>query len=600
MSEDLKNEILQIDLEIKSLQDKQALLGAKIKVLQSKKATLQEKHDLEKLKSAKKFDKWIIEKFSWDEKVKTTLKEVFKLDKFRTKQLAAINATLNKKDVLLLMPTGGGKSLVYQLPTFLENGLTVVVSPLVSLIEDQLIALNKLNIKAESLNGGTSKEDKKRIQTWMLDKKYGLKLLYVTPEGLAKKTFMSYLQKCYNAKNLNRIAIDEVHCCSTWGHDFRKDYNYLSLLKPMFPDIPFLGLTATASMNVLMDVQKMLGIDDCVVITAPFNRPNLFYKVINKPSEKSSGIDILENLLKNKYKDQSGIIYATTIKDTEDLTKALREKGLSVGYYHAQLENDYKKKMHAKWLENKYQVIIATIAFGMGIDKPDVRFVIHYSVPKSMEGLYQESGRAGRDGKKADCLLMFSISDYFRVLGMANSKVEEQNASSVLTYCLNKTKCRRSIIALYFDEVWDSSNCSKMCDFCKAEDSLISYDVSSYYRDLCKIIRSASEHDAKLTVLKLVNAWFRSSTKEFPLPDFKKPGISRSDAEYIIAYFLSENYFKLEKGYNLYSVIFYIKENNVNNDKIDLIVPKSFHLNGLLKRDYDSVDSEISCKKQKC
>ncbi|XP_044745986.1 uncharacterized protein LOC123307655 [Coccinella septempunctata] len=360
---------------------------------------------------------WITKEFPWSKQIEKILKETFKFDSFRTKQLAAINATLNKKDVLLLMPTGGGKSLVYQLPAVVTK--------------DQLIALKRFGIKADTINSSSSKEHKKKIHNYMTKQDNELKLLYVTPEWLEKsKQFMSYLQKCYQN----------------------------GLLKNMFPDVPFMGLTATATMNILIDVQKMLDIKDCAVITAPFNRPNLYYKVIQKPSDKNEALTILENLLQTNYKNQSGIIYTTTIKETEELTEHLRKKGLQVMNYHAQLEPDRKRRIHEKWLENKYQAVIATIAFGMGIDKPDVRFVIHYSMPKSMEGLYQESGRAGRDGKKSDCLLMFALSDYLRILGMASSKVEEANALSVLNYCMDNGKCRRSLIAQHFEEVWDKEN----------------------------------------------------------------------------------------------------------------------------------------------
>lgn len=334
-------------------------------------------------------------------------------------------------------------------------------------------------------------------------------------------------------------------------------------------------------MNLLIDVQNMLDMKDCTVITAPFNRPNLFYKVIQKLSDKQESLTILENLLKSKYKNQSGIIYTTTIKETEELTEYLRNKGLQVMNYHAQLDPERKKKVHEKWLENKYQAVIATIAFGMGIDKPDVRFVIHYSMPKSMEGLYQESGRAGRDGKRSECLLMFALSDYFRILGMASSKVEETNALSVLIYCLDKSKCRRSLIAQHFEEVWDSANCNKLCDFCKETPTVVYYDVTSACKTIHKIILAANEKEGKLTLLKLVNSW---------LATFSKP-ISKISAETIIAHLLLEGYLKVDKGFNTYSVIIYLQRNKQPESKIEICLPEDASLKSFSRRDLDNVIS---------
>nr|CAI5845862.1 unnamed protein product [Callosobruchus analis] len=430
--------INKIERNIKDLEDQQRKIANKIKILTAEKEELQNQRSLARVRKRQDHGEWVEKKFPWSEKLEKLLKETFKFDKFRSKQLVAINATLSKKDVLLLMPTGGGKSLVYQLPALVNNKMTLVVSPLISLIEDQLMALRKLGIEAATLNGSSSKSEKKKVHDAMGKGASNLKLLYVTPEWIAKsKLFMTCLQKCFDKGAwIGLLLVNEVHCCSTWGHDFRPEYNHLGFFKTMFPGVPILGLTATATMNIMVDIQNMLSLQEALIITAPFNRPNLFYKVISKPSEKQECINIIENIVTKSYNNQSGIIYTSTIKECEDLNNLLRERGLSVQLYHAQLEAEAKKKIQERWMNNRYQVIIATIAFGMGIDKPDVRFVIHYTIPKSMEGYYQESGRAGRDGSKSTCVLMFSLSDFLRNVSMASSKVEEKNTKDILGYCI--------------------------------------------------------------------------------------------------------------------------------------------------------------------
>lgn len=244
-----------------------------------------------------------------------------------------------------------------------------------------------------------------------------------------------------NFLNNLKIFLDEVHCCSQWGHDFRPDYKFLGVLKSMFPNVPLLGLTATATSRILIDVQKMLDISGCLVLKASFNRPNLYYEVRRKPSTQADCVKVIVDLLETKYNGKSGIIYANSIKEATDLVKELRGHGLKVGCYHADLEPDVRSKIHMRWHSQEYQAVVATVAFGMGIDKADVRFVIHHTIPKSMENFYQESGRAGRDDKPADCILFYKLSDVFRISGMVfSNKTGLTNLYNVIDYCIDSQR----------------------------------------------------------------------------------------------------------------------------------------------------------------
>ena len=282
---------------------------------------------------------WDRTSFEWSERADLARREVFKLGKFRENQLEVINATLSKHDCLLVMPTGGGKSLTYQLPAVISDGVTLVVSPLISLMEDQLMGLRRLGVGAEMLTGTTDKETKARVMSEMLDKNSQLKLLYVTPEKCSKsKQFMAKLQKMHQAGRFVRLAIDEVHCCSQWGHDFRPDYKFLGAMRELFPDVPILGLTATSTAGVTKDVKEILRIPQALLFMSDFNRPNLRYSVELKPEGTSEQMDLLERLVGREFKGESGIIYTTTVKEVETIAGELKKRGLKVGAYHAQME----------------------------------------------------------------------------------------------------------------------------------------------------------------------------------------------------------------------------------------------------------------------
>lgn len=554
------DEIAAIDYELQQIENELQKLQDRKKLLTQRKEKLRDDVLLKKSFSLSKRN-WDNEDFAWSAKLAETLKDVFKIEKLRELQLSTMNAVMSKEDVILIMPTGGGKSLCYQLPAVISKGVTVVVSPLVSLMEDQLHGLRKLDIKANMLCSKATKESVKIIMSALVDKNSPLKLIYVTPEYMAKSNrFMNKLQKAHELGHLERFAIDEVHCCSQWGHDFRPDYKFLGVLKSMFPGIPILGLTATAPAKIIVDVQKMLDISGCLVLRASFNRPNLYYEVRRKPSDKEMCLAMIENLLKNRFNGKSGIIYTTTIKDAEQLTTDLRGRGIKVGCYHAMLEANYRSEVYSKWMSGKYQAVVATIAFGLGIDKPDVRFVIHHCISKSMENFYQESGRAGRDGKKSVCLMLYRLADTFKLSTMVfQDKVGLHNLYKVLVYCLDQTSCRRSLIATHFEENWKENDCAEMCDYCRKPRVQKETDVAHYCRQLYQIMTKAVQSETRLTALKLIDAWYGKGASSLRVSNVPVPSFTRETAEAIVGHLLINGYLQEDFYFSAYSTISYLK-----------------------------------------
>ncbi|KAE9418187.1 hypothetical protein Angca_009007, partial [Angiostrongylus cantonensis] len=419
----------------------------------------------------------------------------FHISSFRPLQREVINAIMSGVDTLVVMSTGAGKSLCYQLPAIaMKGGLVVVISPLISLIEDQLASLRKLGVGAEALNQSTSKEDVKRIDSQIVQNGSPLRLLYITPEKLAKsKRLMNRLEKSAEVGALKAFAIDEVHCCSQWGHDFRPDYKFLNILKRQFPNVPILGLTATATASVLSDVKSMLDIPNAVVFKACLNRTNLFYEVLQKP-DGQFGTE-LARLIKARFFEQSGIVYCFSRKDCEEVTMQLRECGVRAAFYHADMGSSQRTSVHEKWVAGKYNVIVATVAFGMGIDKPDVRFVIHHALPKSVENYFQESGRAGRDGLPAVCILYYRLSDVFRQSTMiCTERTGIRNLYSMVRYaCTVCFMCRRKHLVDHFEEAWTNSLCPKACDVCAKPSKTLETDITSVILTMLRIIHEVEK-----------------------------------------------------------------------------------------------------------
>ncbi|XP_020868794.1 mediator of RNA polymerase II transcription subunit 34 isoform X2 [Arabidopsis lyrata subsp. lyrata] len=444
------------------------------------------------------------EAFEWDSRADDVRFNVFGISKYRANQKEIINAIMAGRDVLVIMAAGGGKSLCYQLPAILRGGTTLVVSPLLSLIQDQVMGLAALGISAYMLTSTSGKENEKFVYKALEKGEHDLKILYVTPEKVSKsKRFMSKLEKCHNAGRLSLISIDEAHCCSQWGHDFRPDYKNLSILKTQFPKVPMVALTATATQKVQNDLIEMLHIPKCVKFVSSVNRPNLFYSVREKSAVGKVVVDEIAEFIRESYSNnESGIVYCFSRKECEQIAGDLRERGISADYYHADMDANMREKVHMRWSKNKLQVIVGTVAFGMGINKPDVRFVIHHSLSKSMETYYQESGRAGRDGLPSECILFFRSADVPRQSSMVFYEYSGlQNLYDIVRYCQSKTKCRRSAFFRHFGE--PSQDCNGMCDNCALSSEVKEVDVSDLSKLVVSMVQETQSKDQRVTMLQL-------------------------------------------------------------------------------------------------
>ncbi len=403
------------------------------------------------------------------------LKHYFGYDSFRPGQRQIIEKSLQNQDVLVIMPTGGGKSLCYQLPALLKPGLSIIVSPLIALMQDQVQALQDNGIAATFLNSSLSGAELRERERAVVEGT--IKLLYIAPERLLGDGRVSeWLSQVY----VSSIAIDEAHCVSEWGHDFRPDYRQLQQLRHSYPQVPVMALTATATERVRHDIVEQLNLQNPVVHLATFNRPNLYYEV--RPKQRQTYDELLQIARKNPG---SGIVYCLSRKRVDELALKLQNDGIQALPYHAGLATETRTENQTRFIRDDVQVMVATVAFGMGINKPDVRFVVHYDLPRNIEGYYQESGRAGRDDEPANCILFYGAGDIKTVEFLISQKVDpstgepledEQRIASqqlrrVVSYA-EATECRRIIQLGYFGEAFPGNcgNCDNCCNPKPVED----------------------------------------------------------------------------------------------------------------------------------
>jgi len=392
------------------------------------------------------------------------LRKYFGYDKFRGDQEEIINSVLNKQNTFVIMPTGGGKSLCYQLPALLLEGTAIIVSPLIALMKNQVDAIRNVSEDdsvAHVLNSSLSKTEIKQVKEDITAGK--TKLLYVAPESLTKQANVDF----FTSVKISFFAIDEAHCISEWGHDFRPEYRRLREIFEAISDVPIIALTATATPKVQADIQKNLNMTDANVFKASFNRPNLYYEVRPKKNVEKEIIKYIR-----KRKGKSGIIYCLSRKKVEQLAEVLRVNGINALAYHAGLDATTRANHQDMFLMEEVDVIVATIAFGMGIDKPDVRFVIHHDIPKSLESYYQETGRGGRDGGVGECLAFYSYKDieklekFLHGTPIAEQEIGRQLLFEIVSYS-ETSICRRKFLLHYFGEEYDETNCNQMCDNCR-------------------------------------------------------------------------------------------------------------------------------------
>jgi len=442
------------------------------------------------------------------------LQSYFGFDSFKEPQEKIIQNLLAGNDALVIMPTGGGKSLCYQLPAIISEGCAIIVSPLIALMKNQVDLVRSYSSKddvAHFLNSTLNKGQQKIVKDDLVSGK--TKMLYVAPETLTKLENIEFFKEL----DISFFAVDEAHCISEWGHDFRPEYRRLREMMEMInPTAPMIALTATATPKVQSDILRNLGLRDPQVYISSFNRPNLYYEILPKIQKDQTVTSIVRYISQNKGK--SGIIYTLNRKTTEELADMLMANGIKAVAYHAGLDSKLRAERQDLFLNEDVQVIVATIAFGMGIDKPDVRFVIHYNIPKSIENYYQETGRAGRDGMEGRCILYYSHKDVAKLEHLMRDKplsereVGAQLINETVSYA-ESAVCRRKILLNYFGEDYDTGQCTKMCDNCNSPKELI--EAKTETQQVLKIINGLDEQFTMVYLMHILRGKPNPQVKMF-------------------------------------------------------------------------------------
>jgi ATP-dependent DNA helicase RecQ len=458
--------------------------------------------------------------------LKQELNSFFGFKEFKGQQEAIIQNTLDGKDSFVVMPTGGGKSMCYQLPALMMEGCAIVISPLIALMKNQVDAIrgfNENNSIAHVLNSSLSKRDILKVKEDVNSGK--TKLLYLAPESLTKEENIDFLK----SHAISFYAIDEAHCISEWGHDFRPEYRNIRKIIENIGRAPIIALTATATTKVREDIQKNLGISDCPIFLDSFNRPNLYYDIRPK-------IDVEKEIIKyiKQNTGKSGIVYCLSRKKVEDIAETLQVNGINALPYHAGLEAKTRIKHQDAFLMEEADVIVATIAFGMGIDKPDIRFVIHHDIPKSLESYYQETGRAGRDGGEGKCVTFYSYKDIEKLEKFLQGKpVAEQEIGRQLileTISFAETSmCRRKYILHYFGETFDSEKCDEMCDNCKFPKP--TFEGKKYIKQVLETIKLFNEKLKAKEIVKIIVGESNTFTKQHKAETLEIFGVGKEKSK---------------------------------------------------------------------
>jgi len=527
--------------------------------------------------------------------LQTQLEKVFGFKSLKPFQQQVIDSMLMDEDILVISPTGSGKSLCFQLPALLCEGMTIVLSPLRSLIYDQVESLKQKGITCDLLNGDLKVKDRARVYGELSKDIPQIKLLYSTPESvICNEETMTMIKKLHSKNLLSRFVLDEAHCISTWGHDFRPNYLRVRNLRKEYPGVPIIALTATATTKVEADIKDILSLPNPKIFKRSFLRENLNITIKDRTKDTVKEISVLLN---NKYENQSAIIYAHSRKECEKLSTKLKELGVSADYFHAGLSAKKRNQVQTDWLEDKIQVICATIAFGMGIDKPDVRVVFHYNLPKSIEGYYQEIGRAGRDGERADCILYYSYQDkivyekmhiqemkennknpFYKQKKIDNIKYQIEKLYDMIGYIENNRDCRHILLCNYFCEKRKEKLgfCEDRCDSCRNMRTLEIKDYTELSKSILEVIMT--KKDVNKTKVKKILLGSKTEKDSEGLKDYgrfkreKGVNIDRVLIHLILKKYIKENLIKTNNGFWMEKLDLYKKSRKILNGEKTIMI----------------------------